>query len=539
MAVHSLKDVSFFFIVDNVCAFPLEALSQLPLRVRRHILRYLSAVDIWYLETSTSYMQGIDVEKLWKRRIETHIHAWIPPKDLSPFAENEKLTAKEKYLVYLTRLLLSATEEELSQSNNSHYFACLGDGFSLRLRRSGGRSADLLDKAIYIDFLLHGIYMPHVPRLLEIFTYPLKSRREYHVAFRYSSMARSLEYRRSTYVQPLKCFTSTVNCILNLSGWLPEKLEIITPSQEFVQSLKNEHFMTFLSSVKEISIKINNNQAFPEIASILKALFEPKSKLSITNMSIETKYNRHLDWVLSKLEPVCGFMTQHDFETFRPHHIYTGYNKLRNISIKNEALDSFRNFLSVNWIPIFCQAEIESISLTNCMPNRLLQLLAHLLTTRPTMKHLELTACRIALDYSSVQQLVSTFLSTETNHPQTLAIKDNKKDIILSNLPCENGKYKTLFIPFILNGPCSLSWLLAYPKLALKRLELCVPEKNQTDNLKWLYMILGSYDRRGMSLGFPVIVTIESQVPSSTEQKNAAIIYDLAMCNHVNEVRIV
>ena len=484
-------------------------------------------------------MQGIDVEKLWKRRIETHIHAWIPPKDLSPFAENEKLTAKEKYLVYLTRLLLSATEEELSQSNNSHYFACLGDGFSLRLRRSGGRSADLLDKAIYIDFLLHGIYMPHVPRLLEIFTYPLKSRREYHVAFRYSSMARSLEYRRSTYVQPLKCFTSTVNCILNLSGWLPEKLEIITPSQEFVQSLKNEHFMTFLSSVKEISIKINNNQAFPEIASILKALFEPKSKLSITNMSIETKYNRHLDWVLSKLEPVCGFMTQHDFETFRPHHIYTGYNKLRNISIKNEALDSFRNFLSVNWIPIFCQAEIESISLTNCMPNRLLQLLAHLLTTRPTMKHLELTACRIALDYSSVQQLVSTFLSTETNHPQTLAIKDNKKDIILSNLPCENGKYKTLFIPFILNGPCSLSWLLAYPKLALKRLELCVPEKNQTDNLKWLYMILGSYDRRGMSLGFPVIVTIESQVPSSTEQKNAAIIYDLAMCNHVNEVRIV
>ena len=538
MAVHSLKDVSFFFIVDNVCAFPLEALSQLPLRVRRHILRYLSAVDIWYLETSTSYMQGIDVEELWKRRIETHIHAWIPPKGLPPFAENEKLTAKEKYLVYLTRLLLSSTEEELSQSN-SHYFGFFGDGefyrqskFSLRLRRSGERSADLLDKAIYIDFLLHGIYMPHVPRLLEFFTYPFQSRGEYRVAFRYSSMARSLEYRRSTYVQPLKCFTSTVNCILNLSGWLPEKLEIITPSQEFVQSLNNEHFMTFLSSVKEISIKINNNQAFPEIASILSAFFEPKSKLSITNMSIETERNRQLDWVLSKLEHVCGSMTQHDFETLRPHHIYTGYNKLRKISIKN----GYAANLRVNWIPIFCQAEIESISLTNCMPNRLLQLLAHLLTTRPTMKHLELTACGI--DYSSMQQLVSTFLSTETNHPQTLAIKDNKKDIILSNLPCENGKYKALCIPFILNGPCSLSWLLAYPKLALKSLELCVPE-NQTDNLKWLHMILGSYDRRGMSLGFPVIVTIESQVPSSTEQKNAAIIYDLAMCNQVNEVRIV
>ena len=556
--IYSLNDASFFFVVDNVHAFSPAALSLLPWHVRRRLLEFLPAADLWRLESCPKYSEGIDFEEVWKELVETHIFSWVPPQGMPAFQQGDGETAREAFLAYLTRVLLSSTREELSQRVTSSHFipfpptneASLHErrekmSFHLRRTPSGGgggsESEHLLDKSDYIHLLLHGVHMVSgPPRLLDYLAYPFDSRRQYFCP----KNTRDLDPTRAAQYRFSASYREAVDAIA-ISGWLPTGLEIVAPSPELAQSLSTRHVLKFLSSVREVTVRLTNDVGFPEIADALTALYRTENGLSPTDLCIEATYNYQLSWLLARLAEVCGFMTFQDYcscykcikRDVRPN----GYNGLRRVSMRVSKVHQREHPVKKDWSIILCQAEIESIVLTRLkahLPVGVCILLPHLIATRPSLKHVELVDC--GLSCPAIEYLLIMFITTPTSHARTLTIRQWNhfyfEPLCVQDMAsCRDGHQKTLCIPFIPTGPGSLSWLLRCPELLLKSLEITIAESRCSRHLSQLHKVLEASKE---TMGFPVTVTIEAQTPSSAEQANAPVIFDLAMCPQISEVRI-
>ena len=61
----SLQIYCFMKLINDFETFPPESLALLPQRLRYELTRSLSAVDVCQLEQSTSYVEGLDMEKVW------------------------------------------------------------------------------------------------------------------------------------------------------------------------------------------------------------------------------------------------------------------------------------------------------------------------------------------------------------------------------------------------------------------------------------------------------------------------------------------
>ena len=180
------------------------------------------------------------------------------------------------------------------------------------------------------------------------------------------------------------------------------------------------------------------------------------------------------------------------------------------------------------------QDKIESITLKACFPTNFPFLLSHLLTTRPSLRLIDLAGCWS--DYNSLQLLVSTFLFASTDHPQTLVIRElrmppgairrAKSQQLQSSVklpvkvsgPCRSGEHKTLCLPFISSGPCSLAWLLSLPKLSLKSLNLTVREEDYASHLNSIHLIFKSHPHP-FHFDCTIFVSCESQVPSQVRSQ--------------------
>ena len=335
------------------------------------------------------------------------------------------------------------------------------------------------------------------------------------------------------------------------SGWMPKVLDIVAPSYDFVETITMENISGFLSLVEEINVKFSNERDYMVFAemNVVNALMKlfKAGKLSTKSISIKARYDHHVTSLLRKLSDVCGRLYRRDRLLF-PHlasqERENTCSGLKNITVSTQA-SKYQPSPS-DWGVIMFQDRIESITLKVCFPTNFPFLLSHLLTTRPSLRLIDLAGCWN--DYNSLQLLVSTFLFASTNHPQTLVIRELRKPpgaflcaksqqeqgIIKLPVkvrgPCRSGEHKTLCLPFISSGPCSLTWLLSLPKLSLKSLNLTV--RDYVSHLNSIHLIFKSHPRP-FHFDCTIFVSCESQFPS---QARSPITTQLLTCPPVKDV---
>lgn len=573
----SLEDACFYYIVNHVNTFSPAAISLLPSHVRRRLLSFLPAADVWRLERCPTFSLGLDMEEEWRRRIETHIIAWKAPEGLE-FKKDS--TARESYLYHTSRVLLSSTKEKTAQTP-SLYHAMPAPRyntrdlykhralFSYHLHRAqinpprGVRldaTPELVEKQYYLSFLFCGVHIANAPHLLHYNTYNFDSRKEYHIPLRYTSKENGLGFHWTPYSYTPRyhdmpmvsktphCFQHIITSLMQNSGWTPRKLDISAPSEEFLSNVSEECILRFLSRVQEINVQLVHDARFSEVAGVLAALF---ARLSPTSVCIETKYHYQLSWLLPRLAATCGRLSAHDRLFVHSKYYTSGYSGLRRIVIgtqKNHVDKSHTP--GFDWGVILCQDEIESIRLVRLkmhIPTSLPNLLPHLLATRPSLRLLELTHC--GLDYNAMQVLVVTFLFTSSTQTQTLIIRDWPAKTMKQELkreavmptgvsgPCRDGEYKTLSLSFIPSGACSLAWLLSLPDLRLKTLELTLEEEDYKSDLDKIQMILELHKLSPFPVD-DVIVTVyfESRHPYVVEESSAR--SKLSSCPMVKKINL-
>jgi hypothetical protein len=510
------------------------------------------------------------VDEEWRTRVATHITAWKTPKGLE-FNEREA-TFRESYLRYTQRLLFTSTGSKLMQGPSAiHNMEFEGENgirklydyrkqFSFHLRRANLQPSNglddpkLLPKHDYIHFLFYGVHIETAqPEMLKYTAFKFDSQEKYyHFPHHYAADMKfsTLSLHHHT---PCPWFQKMITVLKATSGWMPKKLEIVTPSYDFLNTILCESVSEFLSSVEEIDVNFFNDVGFIEVADVLTKLFE-MNKLSAESICIKTRYEYQVTWLLPRLAAVCGRLSPCDKELF-PHltdqQDPNGVSNLRNITITTHSDGS--QMSSSDWGVIMFQDKLESITLRACIPTNFPFLLSHLLATRPSLRLIDLTGCWN--DYNSLQLLVSTFLFAFTDHPQSLIIKELPPRTGLKILegqgsdtkielpakvsgPCQSGEHKTLCLPFISSGPCSLAWLLSLPELSLKNLEITMREEGYESRLNAIHLILQSHKLSQFQFECTISVCCESQIPPLL-LRMSQVVSQLRMCPPVKDVRFI
>ena len=579
--VPSLQDVCFYVIASHITSFSAAHLAPIPSHIRLRLLPYAPAIHLWRLDRSPAFCRGVAVEKEWKRRIATHITAWKAPKGLEFISEREEVTFRESYLRYILRLLLTSTGEELMQKpspfhvrvgiighkryakaasavrdayeHNLKFFFHLHSAIQQPLSDRVDHQ-QLISKYTYINFLFYGVHIDAARgRLRNFETYMCDPQRKYFLPHHYAADIQPSSVPCFQISQNESClwFQKMVTLLKETSGWMPEKLDIVAPSHEFLEAASSESVSEFMSSVEEINVEFFNDVGFIEVSDALIKLFKTIN-FSPASICIKTRYEYQVTWLLPRLAAVCDRLSPCDKELF-PHltdqQDPNGVSNLRNITITTHSDGS--QMSSSDWGVIMFQDKLESITLRACIPTNFPFLLSHLLATRPSLRLIDLTGCWN--DYNSLQLVVSTFLFAFTDHPQSLIIKELPPRTGLKILegqgsdtkielpakvsgPCRSGEHKTLCLPFISSGPCSLAWLLSLPELSLKTLDLIVREENYVSHLNEIYDIL-------KLLQFPfkctVFVCCKSHFPCPVMLSKLEVISQLRMCPLVKDVRFI
>ena len=571
-SVTSLKDATFYFVVEHAEAFSPASLALLPPRVRREILRLSPAAELWRLERCAAFVEELDMEAVWSERVETHILAWVSPAELSVARPETGVRSREFYLERVASLLLSTTSERLRQFLSPHHMVISLDPdetlktvfdqckrVCFRLSRvkpkcprvgdpvsTAGSSAELVIRRDYINFLFYGVCAKTVPSLWKVETCAFDPEKEYHFPLRFVGGA-------ATFLQR---FREMVRCLADCTGWGPKQLNVVSPSREFMESVTDEAVLGFLHTVEEVRVDVTD-VGFPEVIEALEAIFKPRASLSPTGLSIRVQFPHQLSWLLPRLTAVCGNRDAMNTESAQIRGETDGYLGLRKIDIEileRTSCDPSALMSCSDWSRLLHQENIESIVLTRLgtgVPPGLSSVLCHLLLGRPSLRAVQLTDCSVSSHH--LQSLVSVFLSTPTTHSQTLSIRqwsppssqphhsDNHTGGMTPetttgvDVPCQSGENKVLCLPFIPAGPCSLPWLLALPRLSLPALELTIPDSLCETHLRDLLQILDSSDQ--LPVG-SVTATVESSSPAEVESRCAGVMIDLAMCSHISEVRI-
>ena len=566
----SLLDACLYFIANHIAAFSAATLAPIPSQLRLRLLPFAPAIDLWRLDRSPEFCRGLELvlKEEWRRRVGTHITVWKAPKGLEFVSDREEATFRETYLRYTLQLLLTSTGEELMQRPSpfhvrvGHRKHANGGSvahdayehhlkFIFHLHRDNPRrvpQTKLLSKYTYINFLFYGIHIDSAPGWLRNFeTYVFDSEKKYLYPRRSDVQPNITTWPQISPDDPRLWFQTMLSLLKGSSGWMPEKLDIVTPSREFFETVSSGSVSEYLSSAEEINVRFFNDVGFIEVAVILMKLFK-MNKLSPASISIKTRYKYQVVWLLPRLAAVCGRLLPCDkllFPHFDDQQQADRISSFRNITISTQSDGSLMS--PSDWGVIMFQDRIESITLRACIPTNFPFLLSHLLTTRSSLRLIDLAECW--KDYNSLQLLVSTFLFAFTDHPQTLiirelppltGIKTQQEQVFKLPLevsgPCRSGEHKTLCVPYISSGPCSLTWLLSLPELNMKTLELTVMEEDYKSHLNEIHQTL-------KLAHFPfkctIFVCCDSHFPSPAELSKSQVISELRMCPLVKDVRFV
>ena len=463
--VPSLQQQCLYSVMGRLEKYSSQTLSLLPANLRRRLLLLLPVADICRLERDDVFMSGLDVDDIWRNIVEDRIGFLIP--------ELENWT-KDVYLGHVTKCALT----------NATYRGLYPHS-----------SKDL------IAFMLFGTWaQDEVIFNITMFTDKVLNERVWLAPQRY--------YRELTIVnKPLKM----AKYILDNLKWLPKEF-YLTDSDVISEALNvsNSHeFQLLLSQVETIGVyqlDYRDSLYAKSLKPLWKAIVQSNSKmlksviLSACVAFLGNTISNMVEVFGNEKEPEESDSLQH------PHTVLDGLKSIEILGWTFPHSVGYSGPLSghiCKFIPFLdLQKSLETLvveGLENTVvkteiANRLNEYkssyagfepfynyLPHIIS-RPSFKLLSLSKCRVPVN--SVKSMISTFLSSPTDHEQRLEFIDCKivemsSDIYSDSFPlvsptsapCVCGEHKSLCVN--VDSPLfHPQWLFEYPKLQLNRLEL-------------------------------------------------------------------
>ena len=463
--VPSLQQQCLYSVMGRLEKYSSQTLSLLPANLRRRLLLLLPVADICRLERDDVFMSGLDVDDIWRNIVEDRIGFLIP--------ELENWT-KDVYLGHVTKCALT----------NATYRGLYPHS-----------SKDL------IAFMLFGTWaQDEVIFNITMFTDKVLNERVWLAPQRY--------YRELTIVnKPLKM----AKYILDNLNWLPKEF-YLTDSDVISEAfnVSNSHeFQLLLSQVETIGVyqlDYRDSLYAKSLKPLWKAIRQSNSKmlksviLSACVAFLGNTISNMVEVFGNEKEPEESDSLQH------PHTVLDGLKSIEILGWTFPHSVGYSGPLSghiCKFIPFLdLQKSLETLvveGLENTVvkteiANRLNEYkssyagfepfynyLPHIIS-RPSFKLLSLSKCRVPVN--SVKSMISTFLSSPTDHEQRLEFIDCKivemsSDIYSDSFPlvsptsapCVCGEHKSLCVN--VDSPLfHPQWLFEYPKLQLNRLEL-------------------------------------------------------------------
>ena len=483
-------------IKNELECFPVSQLSLLPSYIRQSLLRGLPVADICKLEASSAFTNGVDVTLVWKKLL----------KYFSEFA----FGGIYKFPFSLSKYPLSAKEKLLAVIGN----VCITDVCQ--------RQEDTTRKWSILAALLYGFSSYEAcTQSQNSLDVPLLTRQSAHVTVpsRYASLLEKVMLNRA----------HMMTNVLNTFGFGP-KVILTTQNDEIDDecfSIDNRLLQSFLNRVEEYDVEFSNDymSESKSYVDLLKLIIRSQSDVKVTGDTLckgclrTLRFNGfHTDIELnlgllqdmamlshSSLEDDQGTTSEDELP----------YTNLKTIEIAtddrdNELIEHSHTCqldeLSADIAMIlYSQKMLEVVSLKGLSSLQILYgnhpthvytgfeclyFSLPLIIARPCFRSLKLDDCKLPIN--AAQSIISTFLCTPTAHAQSLDMSGctlyDAEAVSLpegcppcptfaDNSPCVNGNLKSLFL-FVNNGLSNFKWLLNYPDMELKCLDLtCDPTR--------------------------------------------------------------
>ena len=486
----SLQLQCLYLLAGRLEEFSSQALSLLPVALRRKLLFHLPVVDIYERETDKIFMNGINPDDIWSTLLQERISFSNPDylrrslefhhsaKDVYMSEVSLNLLTHEKCLCRYTNPLLSPRENK-----------CLLIAYMLfgtPLECDATVTFSLLNKNSSLGMMW------------------LTTQRHYS----------QQKVSRSPLVM-LKTFLDTFK-------WYPKKLYLVDANliDDIFQFGNARVLQTFLSRVETVHVEIDDYADYKFAASLrpLWLAMTSTQPMSLTTISLSACVT-NLGDLMSKLTKI--FFTEGPFEVdydeinpffkfsgfkriellgndggTRPHqHGYTGnlathvYNFIPFLAFQHrlEALvvREFQNIVKVKDEERYGKSESTYGGF-----DAFYNYLPHLISMQ-SFKQLTIESCKVPCN--TIITIISTFLSSPTSHCQSLQIihcdivTDSNETyshahplIKPTGAPCVCGEFKSLSIR--VNNPLlPIQWVFGYPNLHLKRLELTYEHHGPVD----------------------------------------------------------
>ena len=495
------------------------ALSLLPVPLRRKLIFHLPVADLCQLEEDYVFMNGIDSESIWLGLLNKRILLY--PRTLQQCLKRHP-SAKDVYFTEIAVNLLTSIKRYQYQNRykfpildhqecqfKSNLFTYMLFGTPLECDEALVLNLFIKQKSLGITWLIPNQYRNIIEEVADI-----------------APMA-------------------MVKMFLNKFKWYP-KILILSEDDIIDDNLygKNRIYQLFMSQVETVQVEINDYRNYTyadSLESLWLALASSKpssfsnivlsacvtnlgdliSKLVETLFANDEKevYDSSYDEEFVDEESVAS---EEEFDA-SPFYKFAGFKQIELLGNNGGTGPheyGYPGYLSHNihdFIPFLAfQNGLERLTIQGlenivkakdeerygeCDSNydgfdAFYNYLPHIIS-KQTFKSLHVVSCK--LPHNTVKSMISTFLSCQTSHNQSLQIVDC--DIVAectdtfsseypliepTTIPCVCGDYKSLSV--CLNNSLFPQWLFEYPNLQLKRLEVIFDQHNGAVDLQSLEM---------------------------------------------------
>lgn len=491
----SLQLQCLYLLVGRLEEYSSQALSLLPVALRRKLLLHLPVVDIYQREKDEVFMSGINSDDIWRALLQDRI-SFANPENLRKSLEFH-LSAKDVYM------------SEVSLNLLTHEKYLCRYTFPLLEQRD--------HKCLLIAYMLFGTQLECDANHAMLSLSSLNKNNSLGMTWLTTQRYYSKQKISSSPLSMVKTF-------LDIFKWYPKRLYLTdTNLIDHVFRFGNARILqSFLSQVETVCVDIDDYSDYKFAASLrpiwlAMASTQPMSLTSIilsacvTNLGdlmsnlmkiFFTEGPSEVDFDSEEINPFFKFSGFKRIELLgndggtRPHeHGYTGnlatpvYNFIPFLAFQHRletlVVQGFQNIVKVR------DEERYGISESTYKGFDAFYNYLPYVISMHSFKSLHVESCKVPSN--TIKSMISTFLSCPTTHCQSLRfihcdiVTDSSETyahafplIKPTRAPCVCGEFKSLSIR--VNNPLlPIQWLFEYPSLQLKRLELTYEHHGSLD----------------------------------------------------------
>ena len=470
MAFPSLQLQCLYSLVGRLEEYSSQTLSLLPASLRRQLLLLLPVADICRLEQDPVFMSGFDPDTIWQGLLLKRFE--YTPKFLSSSLEYYG-SAKDSFFSEVALRLLCCEK----------YSVC----YRVPDVSKGGSKSDM------VAYLLFGTRLECED--IVKFSYLLKRKSlglSWLAPFRYSG--------ELSLTDPEK----VIQMFLDKFSLYPKRLYWTERDELDLVFRKSQIIHDFLSHIEAFNVWSDDYEDL-SLAEKLTPLW-----LAITSSKPASLNSVTLSVCVSNLGKVITVMLEALFYTSVKHYSMpegrAQYSQLRRLEIAGTESSRAEEHLCTGNLSYPMRCLIPFIDFQTSLESLIIEGLEDIIMRnddectssykhfglfynylpyfikKPSFKLLRLTNCKIPLN--SIKSIITTFLSSPTDHDQSLEFIDcevTKNSLgtysssfpLINNTttPCICGEHKSLI--FFMNWPLfTPQWLFEYPKLKLKQLKI-------------------------------------------------------------------